>query len=152
MPENNGCHRLDKESLSPLELLRYEHLLAETLRGFLTELCLTNAGVVIAYINARQDSNIDDLVASSAELFIKPGQLHYARKAVIDSDWGLPPHVSIAMRLRHAELTVAFHVIFDDHTVGVHIDSIEFVRALGGGAENLARFETALATARISTH
>lgn len=152
MRGNEGPCRLDIASLPELSLLTYEKRLAEALRGFLTELCLTNAGVVMAYINSGQDSNIDDLIASSAELFLKPGQLSYDRHAVIESDWGAPPHVSIALSFRQPAMTTAFHVVFDENSVGVHIDAIEFATPTGSESENLRRFEAALAAARLSEH
>ena len=152
MPGNEGPCCLDISSLPELALLTYEKRLAEALRGFLTELCLTNAGVVMAYINSGQDSNIDDLIASSAELFLKPGRIFYARQAIIESDWGAPPHVSIALRFRQPSMTAAFHVVFDDSSIGVHIDAIEFNKPLGTESENLHRFEAALAAARIAGH
>ncbi|MCK0207911.1 hypothetical protein MWN33_07675 [Starkeya koreensis] len=153
MSANEGRRRLDRASLPPLALLRYEKALAETLHGFLAELCLTNAGVVMAYLSGQQDGNIDDLIASSAELFLKPGQFHYARRAVIDSDWGLPPLVSIAMSFRRPELTAEFHIVFDADAIGVHIDSIDFAAVpTAGEAEDLSRFEAALAAARLSAH
>ncbi|WGD28589.1 hypothetical protein AncyloWKF20_12270 [Ancylobacter sp. WKF20] len=150
MPGRNGAFSLDKDA--PLALLPYEKMLADTLRGFLSELCFTSAGVVIAYISRRQDENIQDLINSSAELFLKPGLLHYGRNAAVESDWGSPPNVSISMVLREATLTAAFRVVFDDTTIGVHIDRIDFAGGPASPEDNLQRFADALAAARIAAN
>ncbi|MBS9479312.1 hypothetical protein [Ancylobacter radicis] len=150
MPKADGAFRLDKQALPPLALLPYEKLLGDTLRGFLSELFFTSAGVVMAYISRRQDENIQDLIASSAELFLKPGLLHYGRHAAIESDWGTPPNVSISMVLRQATLTAAFRVVFDDSAIGVHIDRIDFTGGPASADDNLQRFATALAAARLA--
>ncbi len=151
MARPDGPRSLDRRTLPPLALLPYEKLLAETLRGFLAELCLTNAGVVMSYISHRRDENMDDLIASSAELFLKPGCLRYARRATIETDWGTPPHVSIDMTFACAQLRAAFRIVFAAAVIGVNVDRIEF--ASGGPEEDgLARFAAALASARLAGH
>lgn len=152
MPAPDGVSRLDKQSLPPLALLPYEKILAETLRGFLAELFYTNAGVVMAYISRRQDENIEDLIVSSAELFLKPGLLHYGRDAAVESDWGTPPNVSIHMTFEDGAVSAAFRVVFDDTAIGVHIDHIDFAAGPASLEDNLARFETSLAAARLAAN
>ena len=148
MPRHDGGFSLDKDA--PAALLPYEKMLADTLRGFLGELCFTSAAVVIAYISRRQDENIQDLINSSAELFIQPGLLHYGRDADVESQWGTPPNVSISMVLRAASLTATFRVVFDDDTIGVHIDRIDFNGGPATPEDNLKRFASALAAACLA--
>lgn len=147
--DNKRC--LDKETSTPLGLLSYEKLLAESLKGFLAELCFTNAGIIMAYISANQDGNLEDILASSAELCLKPGLISYGHKATFESDWGLPPYVSIDLIFRHGGVHAHFKVIFDDNAIGVDIERILFSETLGDPQENLTRFAKALADARLAT-
>lgn len=141
---------LDSRSLSGRAVFPYEKLLADSLRGFLSELCLINAGIFISYIEADKGENINDIVASSAELSLKPGLLRYGRHATIDSVWGFPPEVSIDLELHHASLAAFFRVVFEAQSVGVHLDGILFREVLGEPEENLQRFAHALSEARLS--
>lgn len=141
---------LDPRSLTGRAVFPYEKLLADSLRGFLSELCLINAGIFISYIEADKGENISDIVASSAELTLKPGLLRYGRHATIDSVWGFPPEVSIDLELHHANLAAFFRVVFEAQTVGVHLDGILFRDALGDPEDNFRRFAHALSEARIS--
>ncbi|MBS7537946.1 hypothetical protein [Ancylobacter lacus] len=152
MRKGDGAHHLERQSLPELALLPFEQMLAETLRGFLAELCLTNAGVVMAYISRSQDANIEDLVASSAELFMKPGRVRYARHATMETEWGFPPNVSIDMHFREEAIEAAFRVEFGDTAIGVHIDRIAFPAGPGTPDDNLRRFGAALASARIASN
>lgn len=130
-------------------LMVYERALAECLRHFLSELFYTNAGVVIGYVHANQDSNLNDLIASSAELSLRPGLLRYGQNAAISSDWGQPPEVSLDMELAHPALKVYFRVEFDGKGMGVSIEGIVCAEPLGTDDENFLRFQDALADCRL---
>ncbi|TCT07935.1 hypothetical protein [Aquabacter spiritensis] len=135
----------------PLEVVfPYEQLLAESLRGFLGELCLTSSEVILAYVDGEQAENIGDLVASSAELTLKPGLLRYGRGATIDSTFGCPPELSIDLELHHASLAAYFRVVFEAQAVGVRMDGILFRDALGAPEDNFRRFAVALAECRLA--
>ncbi|MEP9375427.1 hypothetical protein ABLE91_01840 [Aquabacter sp. CN5-332] len=125
-------------------------MLAENLKGFLSELCLISAGIFISYIEADKGENINDIVDSSAELTLKPGLLRYGRHASVDTVWGFPPEVSLDLELHHDSLAAFFRVTFEAQAVGVHIDGILFSEALGGPEENLRRFARALSEARLT--
>jgi hypothetical protein len=141
---------LEKGALPPFTLLAFEKMLAESLRTFMAELCFTNAGVIMAYISSGQQANIEDILASSAELCLKPGHLVYRNNATFESDWGLPPQVSIDLRLLHSALRTDFKVIFDDSAIGVDIDCISFNRRLNSLSESLDNFADALSEMRLA--
>ena len=141
---------LDTRALPGRAIFSYEKMLADNLRGFLAELCLINAGVFINYIEEEKGENINDIVASSAELTIKPGLLRYGRHATVESSWGFPPEVSIDLELHHASLAAFFRVVFEAQAVAVHLDGILFREALGEPDENLQRFANALAESRLA--
>jgi len=126
----------------------YEQALARALRDVITELFLTNAGSLIAFIDAGKSAHIEDIVASSAERSLQPGALRYGGHAATHSDWGRPPHVDIHLEFHHAGLSVYFQLNFDAAAVGVSIASIVFLEPLPTHAERLSRLESALADAR----
>lgn len=141
---------INRATVGELGLMVYERALAECLKSFLSELFYTNAGVVIGYIQANQDNNIHDLMASCAELSLRPGLLRYGQNAAIASDWGSPPVVTMDMELAHPDMTVYFRVIFEEKGVGVAIEGIVASQPLGSDSENLRHFTEILADSRLA--
>jgi len=141
-----------KNSVTESEFAVYERLLAHAIKRFISELCLTNAGTMIAYICADQHDNIDDIVASSAELFLRPGALHYAQHSEIDFEWGHAPLVTIEMKLCHPVMTTFFRIVFDDRFVGIDIFGALFREEIGSAMENARRFVRSLADALAPQH
>jgi len=146
-PQNDRL--LVKNSVTAREFAVYERLLAHGIKRFISELCLTNAGTMITYICANQHDNIGDIIASSAELYMKPGTLRYAQNAEIDFEWGHAPLVTIDMNLCHPTLTTFFRIVFDDRFVGVDIRGALFHDEVGSTVENMGRFVRALAEALV---
>lgn len=138
---------LTKSEATASEFAVYECLLAHAIKRFIAELCLTNAGTMISYICADQHDNIEDIIASSAELFTTPGSLRYAQHAEIDLEWGQAPLVTIDMQLCHPGLTTFFRIVFDDRFVGVDIIGTLFRDEVGTTLENMQRFVRSLADA-----
>jgi len=141
-----------KNSGTEYEFSVYERLLARSIKRFISELCLTNAGTMIAYICADQHENIDDIVSSSAELFLRPGALLYAQHAEIDFEWGQAPLVTIEMKLCHPAITTFFRIVFDDRFVGIDIFGALFRDDIGSVIENAQRFVRSLADALAPQH
>ena len=142
-------HYVAKRDSNPAELLAYETVLAQGLRGFLAELVMVNAGVVVSYICNDQHAHLEDIIGSSTENRIKPGRLHYTNHAQIEFDWGEAPSVALAMELRDARLTAFFRVVFGGDHIGVDIRGIHFTDVMGDADEALRRFTDAVADAQF---
>lgn len=140
-------HRLSHGSRQ--QKMACEHSLACALREVLAELVFTDAGLLMAYINAGKISIIEDLVASAAERSLKPGLLRYGGHASIDADWGAPPTVAMAMEINHPALSVFFRIVFDAKAVGVEMDSILFHTHEAGDDDVLAHLRTMLDDAKL---
>lgn len=140
-------HLLLRAGANDREFAIFERLLARTIKKFISELCLTNAGAMIAYICADHHDNIDDIITSSAELFLRPGALRYGHSSEVDFEWGRAPTVTIEMEFCHPTLTAFFRIVFDGRSVGVDIVGILFRERFGAPPENLRRFVEALADA-----
>ncbi|MGR7994640.1 MULTISPECIES: hypothetical protein [unclassified Xanthobacter] len=152
MAPHDHYHILDLSTRPALESMAFERLLATALREVVVELFFTNAGLLIAYINAGKRSIIEDLVVSSAERSLRPGTLTYAGHASTFSDWGHPPTVSIALELHHTDLRVYFRMVFDETAAGIEIASIVFTEAYEGYDDCLSRLAGALEAARLPPH
>ena len=148
-PSLDSRHFLAKRSSNIGEILAYERVLAEGLRGFLNELVMVNGGVVVSYISSSQHANLGDIIGSSTEIAIKPGRLFYRNHAQVEFDWGEVPSVTIAMELRDERLTAFFGVVFGRDYVGVDISGIHFVDRLGDAKATLELFADAVADARL---
>jgi hypothetical protein len=142
-------HYIGKQESNLPQILAYETVLAEGLKGFLSELIMVNGGVMLSYICNNQHAHLDDIITSAMECAIKPGRLHYGNEAEIDFDWGEAPSVAIAMELRDEKLTAFFRVILGADHVGVDIRGIHFVDQAGGAEDDLRRFAAAVADARL---
>jgi hypothetical protein len=141
---------LAKRGENSREMLACEVVLAEGLKGFLSELMMVNGGVMVSYINNNQHANLDDIIGSSMENRIKPGRLCYSNHAQVDLDWGEAPSVALGMELRDERLTAFFRVVFGGDHVGVDIHGIHFVDHVGNADENLRRLAAAVADARLT--
>ncbi|MFG1421496.1 hypothetical protein [Roseixanthobacter liquoris] len=150
MRAHNGTHILEIQHLDHAEIERYEKLLANALKQVITELAFTNAGLMLSYVSAGQESIIADILASSAEMSLKPGILRYGHQATSSAEWGTAPVMSLSLELHHATLSAFFRLVFDQFAIGVDIDSIRFARATGSPEEDLACFAAALEDMRIT--
>jgi hypothetical protein len=149
MQPSDSLHFIGKHDTNLPEILAYESVLADGLRGFLSELMMVNGGVMVSYICNNQHAHLEDSIGSSMECRIKPGRLYYSNDAEVDFDWGEAPSVALGMELRDERLTAFFRVIFGGDHIGNDIRGIQFVDRVGYREENHRRFVPAVADARL---
>jgi hypothetical protein len=106
------------------DLLPYEKILAQGLREFVAELCLTDAGVLVSYVCNNLHANIEDLIDSSAELYLKEGALRYSHAAWLDFEWGRSPAIVFDMEFISPPANVFFKLALHGFYVGVAIQRI----------------------------
>ncbi|MEW5422236.1 hypothetical protein [Amorphus sp. 3PC139-8] len=140
-----GNYYLRTDAADAYEYVRYEKLLAKTIRAFIVEMQLVDAGVLIGYILCEKDRHLEHLIESSSEVWLKPGFLRYGRSASAVCDWGRNPTASIELEICHPELTAYFSLVFASDFVGVNLHGILFSRELSDEEEETwTRFSTAL--------
>jgi hypothetical protein len=144
MLSDSKHHLLMRQSSTEGQFVRSDKLLADALRGFLTELTMTDGEVMMSCVMARKHANLADLIHSSFERMIKPGHLRYANSAAVDFDWGKTPSLAIAMELSHPSLTTYFRVVFEHAHIGVDVLGILFQEPVGDEEENLRRLQEAV--------
>lgn len=133
------------------ELWPYEKALAHCIKDFVAELCLTDASIIITYICNNLHANIEDLVASSAELHFRDGALCYGHSADVNFEWGKSPAVVLDMEFVHQSATVFFKLVLHGFYVGVAIQRILLSNRSGDPDLDLQSFERALADAKPSS-
>lgn len=149
MPASDKSSTLLRDAEHPDAMLPFESLLGTVLKRFLSELTMINGSVMIGYICSDQHSNIEDLVASSAECALKPGRVSYAHHAHLDFDWGAAPTVVLGMEMLCDELTAFFNVVLGDDHVGVEIQAIQFGAPMTSREACVRRFASAVFDARL---
>jgi hypothetical protein len=137
------------QSNSGAELWPYEKILALGIKDVVTEICLTDASIVIGYVCGNLHGNIDDLVSSSAELYFREGTLSYGCAADVSFEWGKSPAVVLDMEFVHASATVFFKLVLHGYYVGVSIQRILLSEKSGDPAVDMRRFQDAVADARL---
>jgi hypothetical protein len=145
---------LDKKMLTPSLRLCYEKALGHALGEFLAEISLVDPLVMQTFVMSRKQANINDLLASSAELSLKPGLLRCAEldefePDEVDFDEDAADALALELRLQHAELLAWFRVLFLQNSIGVDLHRVRFRERLGSESENLARFARVMADLRI---
>jgi hypothetical protein len=140
-----------RDGLDPT-IVERERLLAEAVKHVAAELRLVDVSILARYIAQEQHGNIDDLVASSAELFFKPGTLRYGLRADIDLRWGNSPAVVLDLEFCHGDVTVFFCLTLAAVKAAVDIHAVTIENASDDPAENTERLRRALAEARLLRH
>lgn len=123
-------------------------LVAEAVRDIIADLRLIDADDLIGYIKARQWANINDLVQSSAELFLEDGTLSFACAGEFEMDWSSTPKVSLDMEFQRDDITVFFTIRLGGVDDAVVIRDVWFASRPADEAECTAALAAALATAR----
>ena len=72
-----------------------EKAIAEGVKDVAAELRLIDIVNLVVYIQLEKHGNLDDLVASSVELYFKPDTLRYGWRAAVDTDLG-SEHLGLA--------------------------------------------------------
>jgi hypothetical protein len=129
-----------------------EKLLAEAVQHVAAELRLVDVSILARYIAQERHGNIDDLVASSSELFFKPGTLRYGLRADIDLSWGGSPTVAFDLEFCHGDVTVFFCLTLAALKASVDIHAVSLANPSEVPAENTERLRRALADARVVRH
>ncbi len=126
-----------------------EQLLADAIKHVAGELRLVDVSILVRYVSQEQHGNLDDLVASSAELFFKPGTLRYGLRAELDLQWGIAPCISLDLEFCHQDVTVFFCLTLGSVTASVEVHAITISGASESAEENTERLRAALRDARL---
>lgn len=129
--------------------LEREKALGQGVRELASELRMIEPADYVAYVRAERFANIANLVASSAELFFKPGTIVFGHSGEIDLKWGEPPSVALDMEFRHQQVNVYFRLILEAQRAGVEITYFAIDKASEAADDNTRRLMDAIADARL---
>jgi hypothetical protein len=126
-----------------------EKALAAVAREVAAELRLTDVADLVTFIRTDNHPNINDLVNSSAELYLKPGTLSYGWAAEVEMRWTGNPSVKLDLEFQHRQVTAFFKLILEARQAGVELSHVEFEAPSGVPAENTRLLIEAVADARL---
>jgi hypothetical protein len=126
-----------------------EKALAEVARELAAELRLTDVVDLITFIRTENHPNINDLVNSSAELYLKSGTLSYGWAAEVDMRWTGAPSVRLDLEFQNRQVTAFFKLILEARQAGVELSHIDFEAPSVDQRENTERLIEAIADARL---
>jgi hypothetical protein len=129
--------------------LAREKALADGIKDVAAELRLIDVVNLVVYIHLEKHGNLEDIVASSVELYFKPETLRYGWRSKVDITWGGPTTVCLDMEFRHQGVTVFFTLALGALHASVDIHYIAFDGSSNDPGENTARLVAAIADARI---
>jgi hypothetical protein len=107
----------------PQDFTAIEEALGTALRDFASELRLTDAADLAAFIRLGQMANLRSIVESSAELFFKPGTINLAEPGEIELGWFAPPLITLPMTFQHKGVKVYFRLRLAALSAAVEVES-----------------------------
>ena len=129
--------------------LEREMALGNGIREVASELRLVEPADYVAFVRSERFANIANLVASSAEMFFKPGTISFGHSGDVDCKWGEPPSVALDMEFRHREVSVYFRLVLEAQQAGVEITYLNFEQASDAADDNTRRLKEAIDDARL---
>ena len=126
-----------------------EKALAAVAKELAAELRLTDVLDLVTFIRTDNHPNINDLVNSSAELYLKPGTLSYGWAAEVDMRWTSNPSVKLDLEFQNGQVTAFFKLILEARHAGVELRHVEFEAPSEVPTENTRRLIEAVADARL---
>ena len=115
-----------------------EQILAEAISPVASELRLLDAADLISLLRFERYGNLDDLVASAAELYFLPGVVNF----------GLGGDYKLDLEIKPRGVTIYAKLSLADHHAGIEINHIAFDKASVDPDENTALLARSLRDAR----
>lgn len=106
-----------------------EKALGQGVRELASDLRLVEPADYAEFVRTERFANIANLVASSAELFFKPGTIFFGHSGEVDLKWDQPPTVALDMEFRHKRVNVYFRLVLEAQRAGVEITLCDAVAA-----------------------
>jgi hypothetical protein len=132
-----------------LDIRAFEEVLACSIKDVIADFCLTDADIIRFYASNQLHGNMDEMLASSAELFFKGETLSYGHVAHVRMERDDRSCVVLDMEFVHDAMTVFFQLIFGDYYIGVKISKVLLEPSFEGSDLNLSSFARILSSARL---
>ncbi|MGO4573385.1 hypothetical protein [Microvirga sp. 2TAF3] len=139
----------DAGSSNVLDVRAYEEVLACNIKDVVGDLCLADADIIMAYVTKKLHGNMNEIVASSTELFFKDKTLTYTHSADVDTQWGPTPGVILNMAFAYGPVNVLFKLVLGDKYAGVQIEEMTLTDCSVKGLFDAIEFGRVLKSARL---
>ncbi|MCQ0986737.1 hypothetical protein [Jiella marina] len=126
-----------------------ERLLAEGIKEVAAELRLVDVVDYVAFLRLERYGNLDDIVTSSAELYLKPGVLRFADGGEVRLKWGEVPIIVLALEFRHLGVTAQLRLELGATTAAVDIAYISYDEPPGSTDAESALLQHAIEDAHL---
>jgi hypothetical protein len=127
----------------------FEEVLARNIEDVVGDLRLVDLHVMMLYVTGQLHGNLNDIVASSTELFFKSGTLTYARWSDIDVGWDSVPRVVLNMEFIHGPASVFFKLVLEDRFAGIEISEFLLNDNTSKALFDTSEFARVLLSARL---
>ncbi|OCW56205.1 hypothetical protein [Hoeflea olei] len=104
----------------------WEKIVADAICLVASELRLIDVADLISMLRFERHGDLEDLVASSAELFFVPGTIKLGIGGDYDLDWGGQPRVLLDLEIRPQGVTIYARLMLEQDRAGVEINHIAF--------------------------
>ena len=131
------------------DIQAFEEVLACNIKDVIADFCLTDAEIIRFYADNQLHGNMDEMMASSAELYFKGETLSYGYVAHVSSEREDSSCVVLDMEFVHDSITVFFQLIFGNYYIGVKISEVILDATFHKYDFNLSSFERILSSARL---
>ncbi len=129
--------------------LSRERALAEAIKQVVAELRLVDVVDYVAFLRLEHHGNVADLVASSSELYLKPGVLRYANSGSVRLNWGQVPIVQLGLEFKHAGVAAHFQLELGASAAAVDITYLSLDDHASTSEEATERLVAAIADAHL---
>ncbi len=130
-------------------LAEREKLLAEGIREVVAELRLVEALDYAAFLRLDRIGNVSDIVASSSQLYMKPGTLRFSGEGEAHVSWNAPPTIELGMEFRHHGATAHFRLTLAAASAAVALTYLVFDEPERSPGESTERLAKAVEAARL---
>jgi hypothetical protein len=124
-------------------------LLEEAVAAVREELMLVDPAELIAFIRTENFANVNDIVASSAELHFRASCLTFGLGADYSLGWCEPPQVRLDMEFVHGPVSIFFTLVLGDAAEPVEINKVLIEHPSADPSLNTERIRAELAAARL---
>lgn len=128
-----------------------ERILADGIQPVIAELRLVDVVDYIAFLRMDRLGNVEDIVTSSAQLYLKPATLRFGNEGDVRLTWGGAPAIDLAMEFHHLDVTVHFRLELTAVNASVSITFIAFEETDAGPEANTEQLREAVAAARLTS-
>ncbi len=129
-----------------------ERIIAEAIGGMVKELRLVDPLDYAAFLRLDLHANIEEIVASAAELYFAPGFIGTGQGGQVNLTWDSAPEIDLDLVMRPAGVAVHFVLRLKADSAEIRLAYLSFESPSNDPAENTQFLRSAIAKYAIGKH